>query len=294
MEERRCEEESKKRDYEAWLEREKRAKEAEFQRRSSVSMARKEVKRREEEVKELQKQGFIEVASGLYRRFSQSKSKVHRVDLKQTESMKKQRPVISSPELISATGATIPVRSIKPPKPERSPPSIPRRNTRLGPAPPPPINNGNIALQKRTDRPHNRQQIIEWWQEVELVKGSGFENDEVLPWFHGIITRQEAESLLEEKPVGSFLVRVSERVWGYTISYRAVDRCKHFLIDTSDNSYQFFGHNQIAHASLDDLVKFHQSKPVSGIGGELLMKACGQREGNEPDYKELVSQTTMI
>lgn len=109
----------------------------------------------------------------------------------------------------------------------------------------------------------------------------------------GIITRQEAESLLEEKPVGSFLVRVSERVWGYTISYRAVDRCKHFLIDTSDNSYQFFGHNQIAHASLADLVKFHQTKPISGIGKELLLKPCGQKDG-EPDYKELVSQTTVI
>lgn len=112
--------------------------------------------------------------------------------------------------------------------------------------------------------------------------------------FSGIISRQEAESLLEERPVGSFLVRVSERVWGYTISYRDVDRCKHFLIDTSDHSYQFFGHNQIAHASLNDLVKFHQSRPVSGIGGELLLKPCGQKDGDEPDYKELVSQTTTI
>ena len=127
MEERRRDEELRKKDHEAWIEREKRAKEAEYQRRSSVSEARREVKRREEEVKELQKQGFIEVASGLYRRFSQSKSKVHRVDVKQSESMKKQRPTISSPALISATGSTIPVKSIKPPKPERSPPSVPRR-----------------------------------------------------------------------------------------------------------------------------------------------------------------------
>lgn len=114
-------------DYEAWIEREKKAKVAEYERRSSVSLARKEVKRREEEIKELQKQGFMEVASGLYRRLSLSKSKVHRVELKDSDNMRKERPVISSPELISATGASIPVRSIKPPKPERSPPSIPRR-----------------------------------------------------------------------------------------------------------------------------------------------------------------------
>lgn len=130
-EERKREAESRKKDHEAWIEREKKAKEAEYERRSSVSMARREVKRREEEVKELQKQGFIEVASGLYRRFSLSKSRVHRADLKQSESMKKERPTISSPELISATGASIPVRAIKPPKPERVPPSVPRRYVRI-------------------------------------------------------------------------------------------------------------------------------------------------------------------
>jgi hypothetical protein len=60
------------------------------------------------------------------------------------------------------------------------------RNTRLGPAPPPPVNNDNPAQQRRTARPNNQQQIIEWWQEVELPKGSGFENDLALPWFHGM------------------------------------------------------------------------------------------------------------
>ena len=59
------------------------------------------------------------------------------------------------------------------------------RNTRLGPAPPPPVNNGVPAQQKRTARPNNRQQIIEWWQEVELPKSSGFEDEVALPWFHG-------------------------------------------------------------------------------------------------------------
>ena len=59
------------------------------------------------------------------------------------------------------------------------------RPSQLGPAPPPPVSNGNATTQKRTDRPNNRQQIIEWWQEVELAKGSGFEDDQVYPWFHG-------------------------------------------------------------------------------------------------------------
>lgn len=68
----------------------------------------------------------------------------------------------------------------------------------------------------------------------------------------------DAEKLLLEKPKGSYLVRVSEKVWGYTISYRASDRCKHFLIDATEDQYHFFGPNQLPHASIIDLVNYHK------------------------------------
>ena len=68
----------------------------------------------------------------------------------------------------------------------------------------------------------------------------------------------DAEKLLLDKAKGSFLVRVSEKVWGYTISYRAGDRCKHFLIDATEDQYHFFGPNQLPHASIIDLVNFHK------------------------------------
>ena len=76
--------------------------------------------------------------------------------------------------------------------------------------------------------------------------------------FAGIISRADAEKLLSEKGTGAYLVRVSERVWGYTISYREKTRCKHFLIDTTDLGYQFFGANQVVHKSLAELVNFHK------------------------------------
>lgn len=108
--------------------------------------------------------------------------------------------------------------------------------------------------------------------------------------FSGIISRQDAENLLVNKPPGSFLVRVSERVWGYTITYRAPERCKHYLVDTSENTYQFFGHNQIAHETLKDLVEFHKQRPITGVGQELLKIPCGQ-DCNPPDYQELLPPT---
>ena len=74
----------------------------------------------------------------------------------------------------------------------------------------------------------------------------------------GVITRMDAEKLLLEKEKGSYLVRVSEKVWGYTISYRAVDRCKHFLIDASEDQYHFFGPNQLPHDSILELVNYHK------------------------------------
>ena len=113
-------------------------------------------------------------------------------------------------------------------------------------------------------------------------------------FFAGIIDRDYAERLLSQATVGSFLIRVSQKIYGYTLSYRTNSRCKHFLIDKDDNSYQFFGLNMKRHNCLFDLVTYHRTKPVSAIGNELLINPIGQREGSPLDYAELFQRNNLF
>jgi len=131
-------------------------------------------------------------------------------------------------------------------------------------------------LEFQTAKPPSKEAVIEWFKSSEISRRAGLEpdSDQLVPWFHGLITRQEAESVLHDKPVGSFLVRLSERVWGYAITYRDADRCKHYLVDASSGHYQFLGANQIMHNTLADMVTYHSQNPITVLGDERLQHPC--------------------
>ncbi|XP_048027949.1 SH2 domain-containing protein 4A isoform X2 [Megalobrama amblycephala] len=134
----------------------------------------------------------------------------------------------------------------------------------------------------------SRDHIIRWFQEEQLPLRAGFQRDQtrIAPWFHGIISREQAEALLNDGEPGLFLVRVSERIFGYVLSYRSKEGIKHLLIDASENCYMLLG-DQIKFTSLSELVEYHQVEPLSSSGEEeYLLQACGQREA-KADYTEL-------
>lgn len=108
----------------------------------------------------------------------------------------------------------------------------------------------------------------------------------VPPWFHGAISRQDAENLLESQPLGSFLIRVSHSHVGYTLSYKARSRCRHFMVKLLDDGSVVVPGEERAHASLGALVAFHQQQPLRPRG-ELLRQPCPQKDPANADYEDL-------
>ncbi|TMS37643.1 hypothetical protein L596_004534 [Steinernema carpocapsae] len=141
----------------------------------------------------------------------------------------------------------------------------------------------------RPPRPPSRKAIVEWFKKEELSRGTGLDPRTQMPalWFHGIISRDESEKLLANKPSGSFLVRVSERIWGYTVSYVVGDgSTKHFLIEKIADGYQFLGTNQVVHNNLFDLITYHETAPITAKGKEILKWSVGQVT-SIPDHADL-------
>ncbi|KFP62011.1 SH2 domain-containing protein 4A [Cariama cristata] len=172
-----------------------------------------------------------------------------------------------------------------------------RRPLQYPPLPPkpkflPPVTANGRGIRKegiqRTISNSTEESIIKWFKEEQFPLRAGYQKttDTIAPWFHGILTSKKAEELLNKTVPGSFLVRVSEKIKGYVLSYRSVEGCKHFLIDASSDSYSFLGVDQLQHSTLADLVDYHKDEPITSLGKELLLYPCGQ-EDQEPDYISL-------
>ena len=58
------------------------------------------------------------------------------------------------------------------------------------------------------------------WFKATQSKAIQDDKREVCMWFHGFITRRQAEEILHDKPTGSFLIRVSQTQFGYSLSIR--------------------------------------------------------------------------
>ncbi|XP_009459330.1 PREDICTED: unconventional myosin-VIIa-like [Nipponia nippon] len=119
-----------------------------------------------------------------------------------------------------------------------------------------------------------RGATLRWFKETQAQKV--MQDDGAFPsWLHGMISRREAENLLIDKPLGCFLVRISQSRPGYTLTYRGEGRCRHYMIEMQPNArYVILGEDR-AHASLTELVRYHQTVGIQPFM-EILTVPCGQ------------------
>ncbi|XP_011364799.1 SH2 domain-containing protein 2A [Pteropus vampyrus] len=101
------------------------------------------------------------------------------------------------------------------------------------------------------------------------------------PWFHGFITRREAERLLEPQPLGCYLVRFSESVVTFVLTYRSQTCCRHFLLaQLRDGSHVVLGEDS-THARLQDLLQHYTACPL-GPYGETLSQPLARQVRRAP------------
>ena len=89
------------------------------------------------------------------------------------------------------------------------------------------------------------------------------------PWYHGVLSQQEAEKRMAEMDMNTFLVRESVQDKGNLIlSVKNGDKCYHFPIERGTENYEIQGiHMSIP--STQELVKYYMQKglPESSGGG---------------------------
>ncbi|XP_075582482.1 myosin-IIIb [Pelecanus crispus] len=129
-----------------------------------------------------------------------------------------------------------------------------------------------------------RGATLRWFKETQAQKV--MQDDGAFPsWLHGMISRREAENLLTDKPLGCFLVRISQSRPGYTLTYRGEGRCRHYMIEMQPNArYVILGEDR-AHASLTELIWYHQTVGIQPFM-EILTVPCGQKSSESLDYED--------
>ena len=86
---------------------------------------------------------------------------------------------------------------------------------------------------------------------------------------------------------GSYLVRVSDKMWGYVLSVKITSSVvKHFRIDASQGHYQMFETpGEPSFSSLFELLLYYRINTV----GDVLKEPCGQVDPFFPDFSELMA-----
>ena len=134
----------------------------------------------------------------------------------------------------------------------------------------------------------SKEEMISWYQDQGDESGAGqTEDGRFQAWFHGIISRKDAEVLVKKEQDGTFLIRVAESRFGYSLTMIWKGRVKHFAIDVNDNGMHIIRGNRRKYKYLNQIVAFHKGHSITDAGDRLLY-SCNPG-GNRDDLMELVA-----
>ncbi|XP_074523421.1 uncharacterized protein sh2d7 [Halichoeres trimaculatus] len=136
-----------------------------------------------------------------------------------------------------------------------------------------------VDLHMETSEGGLKELVLRWFTETQapLILNS---NGSFPVWFQGFAARKEAEDLLRDKALGCFLIRLSDKAIGYILSYRGLDRCRHFVI-TQDQDGQFVVSGDCqTYGSLTELIEHYRVNPIQPFG-EHLTSSCHEETSAE-------------
>ncbi|XP_034031508.1 SH2 domain-containing protein 7-like [Thalassophryne amazonica] len=118
-----------------------------------------------------------------------------------------------------------------------------------------------------------RELASKWFIETQapLITHNGF----FPSWFLGFISRVDAEEILREKELGTFLIRLSDKAIGYILSYKGRNRCRHFVINQSKSGQFVVCGESEGHSTVSDLIEHYKMNPIEPFG-EYLTSPCSE------------------
>ncbi|KAL4641959.1 SH2 domain-containing protein 7 [Arapaima gigas] len=117
-----------------------------------------------------------------------------------------------------------------------------------------------------------RNMALRWFTETQasVIVRSG----NLPAWFVGFISRKDAEDQLRDKPLGCFLIRLSDKAVGYILSYKGRDRCRHFVINQNMDGQLIVSGDTETHNNLIDLIEYYRISPIEPFGEYLTSSYC--------------------
>ncbi|XP_056137286.1 SH2 domain-containing protein 7-like isoform X2 [Lampris incognitus] len=118
-----------------------------------------------------------------------------------------------------------------------------------------------------------KELTLKWFTETQtpvILQNGTFPS-----WFQGFISRRDAEETLQDKELGCFMIRLSDKAIGYILSYKGRDRCRHFVINQSKTKQFIVLGDTEVHDTISGLIEYYKANPIEPFG-EYLTSSCGE------------------